>query len=131
MSNLIVYVNSRNRIGDTDSNFQYYFEEIKNSMFNFTKVTLLSISIPKTYYLISTNSFFLNEGDDTIQLSMLIGNYNVLSFTQTLSTLLSSNSPNRFVYNVQSDVKTQLALPTLSKFTYIIQNNSNNTMVSI
>jgi hypothetical protein len=81
--------------------------------------------------LVSINSFFLNEGDDTIQLSMPIGNYNVLSFTQTLSTLLSSNSPNRFVYNVQSNVRTQLTLSTLGKFTYTIQNNNNNTMVSI
>jgi hypothetical protein len=51
---------------------------------------------------------------------MPIGNYNVLSFVQTLSTLLSSNSPNGFAYNIRTDVVTQLARPTTGKFTYTI-----------
>ena len=120
MSNLILYINSRNWLSGSDSDFLYFFKELNNPFVNYTKVSLLSISIPKEYYLININTFFLNEGDNKIKLSMPIGNYNTLSFTSTLSFILTSNSQNGFVYSVKSDITSQLFRPTTGKFTYII-----------
>ena len=104
MSNLIVYINSRAWLSGSDSDFLYFFKELNNPFVNYTKVSLLSISIPKEYYLININTFFLNEGKNKIELSMLIGNYNTLSFASTLSFILTSNSQNGFVYSVKSNI---------------------------
>lgn len=126
MSSLILYVNSQSCIdtpGSTDSNFYYFFPELANSIIKYKKVSLLSISIPKTYYLVDTNNFFLNERETTIELSMSAGNYNTISSATVLSNLLSSNSPNSFVYTVSSDISSQLRQSTTGKYTYSIQAN--------
>ena len=135
MNSLILYVNSRNRIdtpGSTDTNFFYYFKELVNSTITYTKVSLLSISIPKTYYLVNENSFLVHEGDVTKEFSMPHGNYNIKSFARVLSTLISGgNSPHGFVYNVYTDVTSQLTQPTTGKYTYTIQGNSAQISVLI
>lgn len=126
MSNaLILYVNSRNRLPGfgTDTEFNYYFKQLTDTRIPYTKISLLSISIPKTYYLVDDNQFFLHEGDDIIEISMPKGNYNILSFAKVLSTMLSSSSHHGFVYNVSSDETKALNQPVTGKYEYSIQNN--------
>ena len=130
---LILYVNSRNRSnsGGTDSNFEFYFEQLANPIRTFTKISLLNISIPKTYFLVDNNEFFLIEGSSTITLSMPHGNYNIMSFAETLSQVLINGSINGFIYKVTSDIGRSLNAPITGMYKYIIQGNINNLPVSI
>ena len=98
----IYYVNSANRLnpGDTNSNFSYEFTNLQDGEFD--SVALLSASIPKSYYLFQTNqnTFQLKENNTTVNITIPIGNYNRNSLLYTLKTLLNTNSPNSWTYNI-------------------------------
>ena len=98
----IYYVNSRNRINenDSDSNFSFYFQNLQDNEFD--RVVLLSASIPKSFYLIQngSNSFILQENTTQVTISIPQGNYNRNSLLSTVKSLLNSNSPNSWTYNI-------------------------------
>ncbi len=95
-----VYIDSRNRLSGTDSNFTYQIQFPSDH--DFTHVTLLNALIPKSYYLIAehNNSFQLQEGSQIVTIDIPIGNYFLQAWQTTLSSLLTSNSPNHWTYNV-------------------------------
>jgi len=98
----IYYVNSANRTNsnDTDSNFSYYFQNLQAH--NFDSVVLLSASIPKSFYLIQNglNTFTLQEGVSEVLITVPQGNYNRNSLMSVVKSLLNSNSPNKWTYNI-------------------------------
>jgi hypothetical protein len=94
------YVNSRNRITGSDSNFSIILEISPSS--DYTHCCLLSASIPKSFYAINEgrNSFTLIEDDVSIIISMKPGNYSRQSFALILQGLLRLNSIHGLVYTI-------------------------------
>lgn len=95
-----IYVNSRNRLSGTDSNFSYKFDIDPNS--DFDRAVVLQASIPKSYYLVEDgyNTFTLKEDTDEAIVTVTPGWYNRKSFQIVLSTLLTAASPNTWQYVV-------------------------------
>ena len=98
----IYYVNSADRINptDTDTNFSYKFTNLQDEEYN--RVVILSASIPKSFYLVQEgqNTLTLQEGTSSVVLTLTPGNYNRNSLLATMKTLLNTNSPNHWVYNI-------------------------------
>lgn len=94
----IFYVNSRNRIDGTDSDFSYVFDLTNDD--DFDHIAVLQVLLPKSYYLIQAgqNTFTLQEGVSSVTISITPGNYTRRNFAYALEQLLSSSSPNGFVY---------------------------------
>jgi len=86
-SQQIIHINSKFRTGGTDDNFTYSIELNKANRYN--HVSVLSISIPKSYYLIpdGENTFIVEE--DGVQQTVTIppGNYNITSFLYVLNNI--------------------------------------------
>lgn len=121
----IFYVNSRNKINETDSHtdFSYMLNIDPNETFD--KVVLLSCSIPKSFYLIqeNENSFILDENGSQVTITLPAGNYNRSSLGLTLRNQLNTLSPNGWIYNV--------TYPTINqtcddgKYHIVVTNNSS------
>ena len=122
----IFYVDSAQRIASdssTTSNFSYKFDIDPNT--NFDKVVVLDISIPTSYYLIQAgqNTFILEElGVQTI-LTVPIGNYSRSAFGNTITTLLNTNSPNSWTYNISKS--NSITGPETGRFHYTVSGNSS------
>jgi hypothetical protein len=120
---LIYYVNSYNRVVGTDSDFTYIFNIPPNIDVN--RVVVLQASIPKTYYLIEDDNYFtLTENSNSVNISLPEGNYSVTQLKQTLSQLLTSNSPLGYTYTV--DLST-----TLGKFIFTVTNNTYQPIINV
>lgn len=89
-----------NVVSGTTSDFIYKFD-IDNDA-NYDRCAILSASIPKSYYLIDENNddFILVENNIQVPINIPHGNYTITAWKQTLTSLLTSNSPNNWVYNV-------------------------------
>eukprot|EP00732_Lithocolla_globosa_P004376 Lithocolla_globosa_v1_NODE_4007_length_1531_cov_501.416949.p1 type:complete len:177 gc:universal NODE_4007_length_1531_cov_501.416949:585-55(-) len=103
----IIYVNSRNRVSGTNSNFQYKIE--LNNNVDYDHVVVLDASIPKSSYTIQSNNntFTVSEeidgGPSTDRIITIPeGNYTRLSLSKVLKTLLNDNV-NTYVYNITYD----------------------------
>ena len=75
-----VYVNSRDRIAGSDENFTYNIQFPEGE--EFTHVVLLNALIPKSYYLIQTNTsldnvFTLRENGVSVTVTVPVGNYSL------------------------------------------------------
>lgn len=117
----IFYVNSRNRVSGTDSDFLYAFEMPPDAKFD--KVCVLQIAIPKSYYLIKANeSFTLTESKSQVAIIIPVGNYTRKSFAATLQGILNSSSPNGYIYTIT--YPTSSTVPDTGKYTYAVTNNS-------
>ena len=70
-----VYVNSRNRLDGTDSDFSYNVKFPPG--LDVDHVTVLNALIPKSYYLIQLghNTFDLQEGNSIVTIPIPVGNY--------------------------------------------------------
>lgn len=117
----LFYINSRDRVSGTDSDFLYQFEiptDIK-----FDQVCVLQMCIPKSYYLIQANeAFTLTENLSNVNITIPVGNYTRKSFSVTLQQLLTTNSPNGYIYTVT--YPTSSSVPDNGKYTYTVSNNS-------
>lgn len=100
----LFYINSRNRITGSDSDFSYKIDIDTNKKFD--KVTVLDCEIPKSYYLVSTdhNTFTVSEtvsgSPVTRTITMPVGNYNRNSFRSVLQTQLNSGAPAGYTYTI-------------------------------
>ena len=99
----IFYINSRNKITGTYSDFTFKLENLRDS--NFDTVTVLSCSIPKTYYLLQGgyNTFSVVENSTPRTITMPVGNYNRNSFRSVLTTQLNSGCPSGWVYIITNE----------------------------
>lgn len=96
----IITINSRNRIGGTDSRFSYEFRP-RNP--DFDRVVVLEAHIPKTYYLVQEpyNTFTLTEGPASAVVRVPVGNYTRRSFQTAIARVLTEASPNEYKYTVE------------------------------
>lgn len=119
LSSKIFYINSRLRTdpNDTDSNFSYKLDMPPNNKFN--SVCLLDISIPKSYYLVPSGSYFILE-ENGVQTNITVseGNYNRRNFATTVATLLNTLSPNLWVYTM-----TYNSAPDTGKYVFSVTGN--------
>lgn len=118
-----VYVNSRDRIAGSDENFTYNIQFPEGE--EFTHVVLLNALIPKSYYLIQTNTsldnvFTLRENGVSVTVTVPVGNYSLSTFKNTIGTLLTTASPNTLTYTITYPANN---MPDTGKWTYT-QNNS-------
>lgn len=90
-------INSANRISGTDSNFVYEIHLNKN--INYTDIVLLDASIPRTYYNVYENSYFVLEEDgQQVNINIPASSYNKTSFKIVIQQLLNDNSPHSYTY---------------------------------
>jgi hypothetical protein len=99
----IVYVNSRDRLSGTDSNFTYNVQLKPQN--DFDRVVMLSTAIPKSYYAVQNgyNTFTLSENGSSITITVPQGNYTRKGFANQLTTLMiaaSATLGNNFTYSV-------------------------------
>ncbi len=122
----MVYVNSRNRLSGTDSNFAYKFDL---NYANYSHVACLQASIPKSYYLIEkdANTFVLQEGLVSHTVEMPSGNYSRNSFVSELQTQL--NLAGNWTYTVNLSNYQQSAETGLLYFTVLNNNNVQPSFV--
>jgi hypothetical protein len=115
----LYYVNSRNRINGTDSNFSFKIDI--DQTINYDRVAIVDASIPKSYYLIQDgrNTFTLQEGINTITITLTPGNYSRLSLKTSLQTKLNESSTFDYIVSYSSS-------PSYDdgKFIFTVSNNS-------
>lgn len=94
------YINSNYRKGGTHENFTYEIKLPSGNLYN--QVAMLAASIPKTFYIFPDqyNSFILQEGTDLATITIPEGNYGRTSLANVVKSLLNSNSPNGWTYNI-------------------------------
>jgi len=116
-----VFINSRNRIDGTDSNFTYAINFPAD--LEFDRVVVLNALIPKSYYLIQSgdNTFQLQEGSSIVTITVPIGSYLLSTFKNTISSLLTAASPNGLTYTVTYPVN---SAPDTGLWTYTQNNGS-------
>ena len=116
----IFYVNSRNRVSGTDSDFTCI---IDGRMEDFDHVVVLQASIPKSYYLVQDgqNSFVLNEDGNQTTVAIPEGSYTRSSFRAQLETSLNNASFHGWLYSIT--VPSTTVTGDTGKFTYTVQNN--------
>jgi hypothetical protein len=95
----IFYVNSATALTGSNTSFSYYFNIDRQNTYD--RVVVLSASIPKSYYLITTNSFTLTENTNSVQITIPQGNYTRQSLANTLQTTLNTSSPNGYTYTIK------------------------------
>lgn len=114
----IIDINSDNRTSGSNSNFTV---QLPNLDQRYDRVSLVSASIPKTYYNVSApyNTFILTEGVQTRIITVPVGNYSFNSFASVVQSLLIANSFNSIAY---------VCIPNLSLGK--LQISSNNIIIT-
>jgi hypothetical protein len=123
----IIYIDSGLQLTSTNNVFVANLDVEIPAEYNY--VSLVGFQCPVSYYIIASgnNTFQLREGSTTVSISVLPGNYNILSFQTTISALLTANSPNGYTYTIT--YPTSYTTVDTGKFTY--QVNSTATTVSL
>lgn len=114
----VFFVDTATVLSGTDANFSYLIELPKYNTFD--SVCVLQAAIPKSYYLIAEgrNIFTLYEGDSYTYITIPSGNYTRRSLASKLTSLLTSNSPNGYVYTVGFPELS--GNPDTGKYTYTV-----------
>jgi hypothetical protein len=114
---LIYYINSANRVSGTHSNFVYKLDIPPNKLY--THVTLLDLSIPKSYYLIQEprNTFILKEENKEVTITVPPGNYSSNTFSKYITQEMNNKSPNQFHYYITQNNQ--------GKYEFEVKNNDN------
>ncbi len=120
-----VYINSRERLAGTDSNFTYNIAFPPDR--KFTHVVCLDALIPKSYYLVQDgfNFFQLQEGNTIVTITVPIGSYTLQTWINQVTSLLTTNSPNSWIYTVTYPAITSSILPDIGKLTYTVSGNTS------
>ena len=117
----IFYVNSRDRISGTDSDF--IFKVDMPSMQNFNKICVLSIILPKSYFNVQNNynTFILEEKGVQTIITVPAANYNRRSLATGIIDLLNTNSPNTWIYDMT--YPNSIVEPDDGKYTFTVTGN--------
>ena len=104
-----VYVNSLNRSSGTSAAFYIDLGSQIRQPNNYDSITLLSASIPKSYYLIDStnNTFTITEtgGNGTKTIAITVGNYSFSQMATTLTTLIAA-AGLAFTYTISTSTAT-------------------------
>lgn len=117
----IYYINSRDRISGTDSDFTF---DIDMKGINATHAVILAAYIPKSYYSISSpaNSFTLEEDGKQATVTLQPGSYNRQALITSLQTALNSTSLNGWSYSVAA---ASTSSAETGKLTYTVSGNTS------
>jgi hypothetical protein len=99
-SQQIIHVNSKFRVRGTDDNFDYKIQ--LNSGNLYTHVAVLSVSIPKSYYLVpeGENTFVVMDDGTEITVTIPPGNYSITSFIYVLTNIFQNHAEHLNHYSV-------------------------------
>jgi hypothetical protein len=88
----IVYVNSANRSEGTSSDFNIELSGQIRGRNNYDSVSLLNLSMPKSYYLFNSNNntFTVNENGNLTTITIPVGNYTFIGPLNILSDILTN-----------------------------------------
>ena len=103
-----IHINSKFRTNGTDDNFDYTITLNKENQY--THVAVLSISIPKSYYLIpdGENTFIVDDNGVEEIVTIPPGNYSITSFIYVLNNLFQHGAGHLSHYSVSfPDSKTE------------------------
>ena len=131
-SQQIIHINSAFRNSGTDSDFTYTIPIKPDN--EFTHCAVISVSIPKSYYLIpdGENTFIVRENDDPQNDEIVTippGNYNITSFIYVLNNLFTGSLSHYSVSFPDSKTEAQTGKMTFShnnahhSSSFIFQNN--------
>lgn len=116
------YIDSYNRVQGTTSNFTCKIELPPN---DFNRVCLLQASIPKSWYLFTSNNntFILKENSNQTTITIPVGNYTRISLASVLSLLLTNASKTSPLGDISNYNTYSINYPTSSqtntnKYTY-------------
>lgn len=117
------HINSSTKLSGTSSAFSYFLEIPQNG--DYDRITVSMLNIPVSYYLIPNNynTFILNEQGTDITITIPPGNYNLSSFCYVVSSLMTNNSQNGFIYNMTFNNGYNNNLD--GKIYYSVSNNSD------
>jgi hypothetical protein len=123
LSKYFVDIDSFNRLSGTDSNFTYAINFPQDGV-KYDRVTVSSVTIPKSFYLIQSNynTFVLSEGLSSATVTIPVGNYVLGAFKTAVQTALNTYSPHSWTYTVTFP-NTYTSANT-GKFTYTVTGNS-------
>jgi len=121
-------VDSAKRSTGTAENFSYTIQIPQDHAFD--RVAVLGVTVPKSYYMIDApyNTFVLTEGVTSVTITVPPGNTNVIAWLPIMSTLLTTNSPNHWVYTVTYPDDTKEMDD--GKFTYSVIGATSQPIIS-
>ena len=122
----VIHINSKFRTSGTDDDFEYTVTLNKSN--KYTHVAVLSISIPKSYYLVpdGENTFVIDDGGVLKTVTIPPGNYSITSFIYVLNNIFQHDTLNLSHYSVtfpNSRTEAQTGKMTFS------HNNAQHTSV--
>ena len=96
----------------------------------YNRITVLQSQVPVSYYVIGSgaNTFTLTEGGSSVTITITPANYNVYSFSTTVSALLTANSPNGYVYTIT--YPNAYTSPDTGLFTYSVNSIAKTISLS-
>lgn len=124
----IIYVNSRNRISGTNSDFLFKID-IKD--IEPTLVCCLQANIPKSYYLIreGENTFTLSEGVQSETITLTVGNYSRKALSTAVALALNTASALMSTYTYTMTYAKSSTSVDNGKYTYAVTGNGGTQPV--
>jgi hypothetical protein len=119
----IVYVDSGNQL--TSSTNIWNAKLDINFQEDYDRITVLQAMIPVSYYVIGVgaNTFTLKEGSTSIVITISPANYNVFNFATIVGGLMTTNSPNGYIYTIT--YPNNYTQPDTGIFTYSVNSIAN------
>lgn len=121
----IEYVDSDYRIKGSVTQFEYILD--LQSEQRFTHVAVLSASLPKTIYNVSSinnaNTFILHEDGKYATIDIEPGSYGIRNFKYVLKNRLNALSPNAYTYTIAQPL-TKIAGDTM-RYTFTCSNTTS------
>lgn len=121
LSQRIYYVNTLLKHSGTNQDFAYQFQIPQHEEYD--RVVVLSASIPNTFYLVQEgfNTFTLVEDSINTIITIPPGNYSARVFALVVAPLMTTASPNGWVYTIT--LPNQNLEASTGKFTYFVTGN--------
>lgn len=116
----ILYIDSTSQLATSKNVFTVTVDSDITS--DYDMCSLISAQIPVSFYILQSgyNTFTLNEGVQSVIITVPPGNYSVYSFQASVGALLTTSSPNGYTYTLLfSNIFTQV---DTGKYTYQCSN---------
>jgi hypothetical protein len=121
LDSTIFIIDSSQAVSGTTSNFQFQLNMPRDK--DYDRVCVLQAIIPKSYYLVNApyNTMILSENGVQTTITLIPGNYNVISWKTLISALLTSSSSAGWTYSIT--FPNAISQVDTGKFTYTVSGN--------
>lgn len=118
MQKRVIYIDSGSQLTSSKNIWSNQID--MNFEGDYNRITVLQSQIPVSYYVIGAgaNTFTLTEGNSSVSITISPANYNVFSFSTTVGALMTSNSPNGYIYTIT--YPNSYTSPDTGLFTYTV-----------